>query len=59
MINHGVKALKASAQDTDLTEHNVSIGVVSKDQPFKLLSKDEIKTYLQNNAGDDEQMIVS
>ena len=28
LIKHGVAALRASAQDTDLTEHNVSIGVL-------------------------------
>ena len=58
LIGHGIKALRASAQDTDLTEHNVSIGVVGKDADFKLLTKDEIKGYLQSNS-EDEQMIVS
>ncbi len=28
LVKHGIHALKASAQDTDLTEHNVSIGVL-------------------------------
>jgi len=40
LIAHGVKALKASAQDTDLTEHNVSIGVVGKNETYRALSKD-------------------
>ena len=41
-----MKALKASAQETELTEHNVSVGFVGKDEVFRLLSGDEIKTYL-------------
>lgn len=53
LIGHGIKALRASAQDTDLTEHNVSIGVVGKDQDFKQLTKDEIKGYLQSNSEDE------
>jgi len=59
LIGHGIKALRASAQDTDLTEHNVSVGVVSRDQDFKLLTTEELKTYLTNNADEDEQMIVT
>jgi 20S proteasome subunit alpha 6 len=43
LIKHGVAALRASAQDTDLTEHNVSIGVLGKDYPYKQLTKDEIR----------------
>jgi len=35
LINHGIKALRASAQDTELTEHNVSIGIVGADCPFR------------------------
>mmetsp|Transcript_15776 Transcript_15776/g.26634 ORF Transcript_15776/g.26634 Transcript_15776/m.26634 type:complete len:168 (-) Transcript_15776:114-617(-) len=31
LIKHGVKALKASAQEEELTANNVSIGVVGKD----------------------------
>lgn len=50
MISHGIKAMHASAQDTELTEHNVSIGVLGKDQAFKLLSKDELKAVLSANA---------
>lgn len=46
LIKHGVAAMKASAQDTDLTEHNVSIGVCGKDYPFRLLSKAELRSLL-------------
>ena len=28
LVKHGLKALKASSQETELTEHNVSVGVV-------------------------------
>ena len=50
LIKHGIEALRASAQDTDLTEHNVSIGVVSKDEPFRQLSKDELRAIISGNG---------
>lgn len=31
LVRHAVKALKASAQETELSEHNVSVGFVGKD----------------------------
>ena len=52
---HGVKALRASAQDTDLTEHNVSIGVLGQGQPFKSLTKEELRAVLEANAAEGEQ----
>jgi 20S proteasome subunit alpha 6 len=55
LIKHGIAALKASAQDTDLTEHNVTIGVLGKDYPFKQLSKQELRGLL--HAGGDVEMI--
>lgn len=55
LIKHGIAALKASAQDTDLTEHNITIGVLGKDYPFKQLSKQELRQYL--HAGGDVEMI--
>lgn len=45
-MKHGLKALKASAQETELSEHNVSVGVVGKDQKFHLLKADELRAYL-------------
>lgn len=46
LVRHGLKALKASAQETELTEHNVSVGVVGKNHKFRLLTLDELKAYL-------------
>lgn len=46
LIRHGIEALRASAQDTDLSEHNVTIGVLGKDMPFKMLSKEELRPLL-------------
>ncbi len=46
MVRHGLKALKASAQETELSEHNVSVGIVGKDLKFRLLSVDELRAYL-------------
>ena len=46
LTRHGLKALKASAQETELTEHNVSVGIVGKDLKFRLLSAEELRSYL-------------
>ena len=54
LISHGIKSLRASAQDTELTEHNVSIGVLGKDLPFRLLDKDDLKARLEGGAQDEE-----
>merc|ERR1712004_450137 len=43
LVQHGLKALKASAQETELTENNVSIGIVGQGQDFKLLTVDETR----------------
>lgn len=45
-MKHALKALKASAQETDLNERNVSVGFVGKDDKFRLLSEDELKGFL-------------
>ena len=58
LIAHGVKAMKASAAETELTEHNVSIGVVGVGQDFRMLSKDEIRAAL-GEGGADDQMIIA
>lgn len=55
LIKSGISALRASAQDTDLTEHNVSIGVLGKDTPYRCLSRDELRSQL--NIGGDVEMI--
>jgi len=42
LISHGIKALRASAAEEELTIHNVSIAVVSADEAFHLLNKDDL-----------------
>lgn len=54
LIKHGIAALRASAQDTELTEHNVSVGVMGKDHPYKMLAKEELRGHLQNGNADVE-----
>jgi 20S proteasome subunit alpha 6 len=56
LVAHGLKALKASAQETELTEHNVSVGVCGKGEDFKMLSAEDLKTALAQIAGADENM---
>ena len=46
LVRHGLKALKASAQEIELSEHNVSVGVVGRDQKFRLLTSENLKSYL-------------
>lgn len=46
LAKHGLRALKASAQETELTEHNVSVGVVGHDLKFRLLTSEELRAYL-------------
>jgi len=48
-----LKALKASAQETELTENNVSIGIVGQGQDFKLLTVDETRDVLAQLGGGD------
>lgn len=48
LVRHGLKALKGSAQETELSEHNVSVGIVGKDLKFRLLKSDEIKSYISD-----------
>ena len=46
LAKHGLRALKASAQETELTEHNVSVGVVGHGLKFRLLSSEELRAFL-------------
>jgi len=42
MITHGIKALRAAAQEEELTIHNVSLGVVGVNEKFRLLNATEL-----------------
>jgi len=46
LSKHALRALKASAQETELTEHNVSVGFVGADQKFRLLTANELRAFL-------------
>jgi len=46
LIAHGIKAMRASAAETELTEHNVSVGVLGRGQDFHTLSKDSLRAIL-------------
>jgi 20S proteasome subunit alpha 6 len=54
LVAHGLKALRNSAQDTELTENNVSVGIVGVNEKFHLLSKEELKARLAEGADDEE-----
>ena len=60
LVKHGLKALKASAQETELTENNVSIGVLGRGQDFKILTTDETRDALAeiNGGGDGDVNMI-
>ena len=45
-----MKALRASAQEEELTVHNVSVGVVGRDEPFHLLEGAELDRFIRDTA---------
>lgn len=55
LIKHGIKALRASAQEEELTVLNVSIGVVSVNEKFHLLDQNELLAFL-NSTNDSMQI---
>jgi len=56
LISHGIKALRASAAENELTVNNVSVGVVSKDEKFHLLNATELQQFLTST---NENMEIS
>jgi 20S proteasome alpha/beta subunit len=46
LIKHGIKALRASAQEEELTTNNVSVGVVAANEKFRLLNQNELAHFL-------------
>ena len=46
LIKHGVKALRASAQEEELTVHNVTVGVVGAGDKFRTLNQQELQAVL-------------
>ena len=47
LLTHSVKALASALHgDLELTKENVSLSVVGKEQPFSILSEDDVQTYL-------------
>jgi 20S proteasome subunit alpha 6 len=56
LVKHGLKALRASAQEEELTVNNVSVGVVSKDEKFRLFDATELADFLAQSS---DAMIVS
>lgn len=55
-VKHGLRALRDTlANEVELTIKNVSIGVVGKDQPFKILDETETATYLAMIAGEERR----
>ena len=50
LIKHGIKALKASAQEIELSSENVSVAVMGKETPFTKVTAEEITQYLQGDG---------
>ena len=49
LITHGLKALKASERELELTKENVSIGTLGKDSDFTILGGDEVTDLIQSS----------
>ena len=49
LITHGIKALRASAAEQELTIHNVSVAVVSAEEKFHLLSSDDLQRFISSS----------
>jgi len=58
LIQHGIKALRASAQEIDLNEKNVSVGIVGTGLEFTKLTEEQLKNYLKEEGGDVEMVQV-
>ena len=51
LVEHALLALRDTLPaEENLTEHNLTIAIVGKDHPFKLMDDDEVKPYLQHIA---------
>mmetsp|Transcript_44294 Transcript_44294/g.42988 ORF Transcript_44294/g.42988 Transcript_44294/m.42988 type:complete len:151 (+) Transcript_44294:289-741(+) len=48
LVRHGLRALKASAQEMELTEHNVSVGYVGKQEKFRSVKGEELRGFLND-----------
>ena len=48
LIKWAIEAMK-KAQDLEITPYNVAISVVGKDQEYKILSTEEVDTYVKGN----------
>ncbi len=50
LIKWAVEAMK-KAQDLEITPYNIAISVVGKGQEYKILSSEEVETYIKINQG--------
>jgi len=46
LINHALLALKESAPDHDINSRNISIGIVTENQPFQALDDEKVQPYI-------------
>ena len=57
LIAHGIKDLRASAQEIELNENNVSVGVLGKDAEWRMLNSEELKALLESDGSGDVEMV--
>jgi len=57
-VFHGLKALRASETEIEFSGKNVSIGVIGKDQEFKMLDEKAIGEAILNSKVNDEIKMV-
>ena len=49
--------MRASAAETEITENNVSIGVLGRGQDFRTLTKEKVRAVLSATGGDEQMQI--
>jgi 20S proteasome alpha/beta subunit len=47
LIAHAIAAMK-KAQDVEITQYNIAVSIVGKDQEFKILTPEELSSYFDN-----------
>jgi 20S proteasome subunit alpha 6 len=58
MIRHGLRAIQACLQDTELSSANSSIAIVGKDMPFTILEDAALEPYVSAVKEEDQPMTV-
>ena len=59
LIRHGLHAIQACLQDSELSSANSSIAIVGKDLPFTILEDAALEPYVSAVKEEDQPMVVA